>query len=66
MLLLRHKALHMFEKIIVDGKSTKNWYDPWINGGNLLNKLGIQSMATLEGDNLIVYRIISNSKMGML
>lgn len=60
MLLLRNKELNVSERRIVDGKSTKIWYDPWLNGGNLLTMLRFQSLTILGRDNFTVHRNISN------
>lgn len=58
---MRGDDLKVFQRNIVNGQTTNLWFDPWINGANLLNKLGSQARINMRGYNLKVYNIINNN-----
>lgn len=62
MLLSRDILIQLTERRIVVGKSTSLWYDPWISGSHLINRLGYQAMEVMGGENLCVDSIILNSE----
>lgn len=60
MLDLRVEALECMSINIVDGKTTSLLFDPLLNGSKLVNRLGLNRVGTLRGENLKVSSIIRN------
>jgi len=54
----RQVALKCMSLRVVDGKTTSLWYDPWYNGGLLLNKLGREAILRTRSENITSGRII--------
>lgn len=46
---------------IINGASTNIWYDPWLNGYSLINKLGWNALSVAGSGNRWVSTLISNN-----
>lgn len=60
MLKVREQVMKVFDRRIANGQNTKLWFDPWLEGSRIINRLGSTSLARLGGDNLKVSKIIVN------
>lgn len=57
---LRTKEVQHLERRSMDGKTISLWFDPWINGSNLMEKLSIDSVELLEFFTLSTCAIVEN------
>lgn len=52
----------LIDRNIMNGESTSLWYDPWLNGSSLIDKLGWQYIAMNGGpNNQVSHLIIDNN-----
>lgn len=58
----RQIALKCFKRSIVDGKSTSVWFNPWLKGGRLTNRMGVEVMERVRSEKLTVQSIIDNNE----
>lgn len=56
----RQEARKCLSLNIIDGKTTSLWYDPWLNGSSIMERIGRDAAIRTGTENLFLCKIIKN------
>jgi hypothetical protein len=58
----RQEARKCLSLNIIDGKTTSLWYDPWLNGSSIMERIGRDAAIRTGTENLFLCKIIKNGE----